>query len=196
MTGATKTEIANVALLLLGQPRIIALDQDTKAARALDSVWNVARRATLRGHPWNFAMSEAQLTAMVVPTGKMWKWGYAHPVPTDFLRLVDVQGLDGCYERKRIAGKQVICADTTPLNISYVADIDAEAELDPMFVLAFGKQLAELACTAITGSETALENIDALYRKMISAARGVDAQENGADSIEADGPGSWNAARL
>lgn len=185
---STKVEIANVALTLLGEPDI----SDLSEAEAIQAVWNPARQAALRGHPWNFAMSEATLPAMVVPTGKMWKWGFAHPVPTDYLRLVDVEGLDGAYERKRINGKQVICTNSSPINISYIADVTAESEFDALFVLAFAKNLAELAAVRITGSETALENIDALYRKMIAGARGVDAQENGQDMIVAD---DWNNSR-
>lgn len=191
----TKPEIANVALKLLGQPRIVNVDATTKAGRALSAVWDVARRATLREHPWNFAKTEATLTALAT-TVNLWKWGYAHPVPADYLRLCDVQGLFGDYERKRIDGRQVVCADVSPINIEYIADVTAEAEFDASFVLAFAKRLAELCCIDITGSETALENIDALYKNELAAARGVDAQENGQDRIETDGPGSWNAARF
>jgi hypothetical protein len=188
----TKTEIGNVALKAMGEKRVDSLDQDTKPARSLKTVYNVCRRAVLRDHPWNFAKTETTLAASAPTSG--WKWGYEHPIPSDFLRLADVKWLGGRYELKRVRGVgRVIACDSTPIQIEYIADVTVEAEFDAAFVDAFALKLASRTALDITGSATVAQELEGAYEKQLRRAKGVDAMENGQDEIE-DG-GGWNGAR-
>jgi len=189
---STKTEIANAALKAMGEKRIDSLDQETKPARSLKAVYNVARRAALREHPWNFGSTETTLTKSATTSGT--QWAYEHPVPSDFIRLVDVIGLGGRYKLKRVRGVgRVIACDVTPITIEYIADVTVEADFDPSFVAMFALKLAGMTATDITGSGALADSIESRYERQLRLARGVDAMENGQDEIE-DG-GGWNAAR-
>jgi hypothetical protein len=189
---STKTEIANVALKALGEPRVDNIEQETKRARSLKAVYNVVRRAVLREHPWNFAKQYKRLAASATTTG--WKWAYEHPLPADFLRMVDVEGLDGQYEIFRVPGVgRVLACNSSPINITFIGDVTVEAEFDASFVDAFALKLAARTAVDITGSNTLSGDCDAQYERQLRRARGVDAQENGQDEIQ-DG-GGWNAAR-
>lgn len=61
--------IANRALMLLGEPNIVSIADDNKAARACTSEYDNTRRAALRSHIWQFAKKRATLANALTVTG-------------------------------------------------------------------------------------------------------------------------------
>ena len=55
-------EICNNALALIGARRITALTDTTKEARTCNDIYDGARKAVLRLHPWNFATERVRIT--------------------------------------------------------------------------------------------------------------------------------------
>ena len=58
---ASKVEICNQALLKLGQPAIMSLDDDSPRARQCFQEFEAALGATLRSYPWPFAIVRKEL---------------------------------------------------------------------------------------------------------------------------------------
>ena len=53
--------------------RIVAITDDTKAAKSLRSIWDMQRDVELAAHPWSFAMTRVQLPALAsAPEAVQW----------------------------------------------------------------------------------------------------------------------------
>ncbi len=66
---ATDEEIVNLALVQIGADRITSLTQETKNAREANAIYDLVRDATLRAHPWNFAIKRVALNTADVFKG-------------------------------------------------------------------------------------------------------------------------------
>jgi len=85
---ASQVEIANRALTKLGAARIISFDDDNKQARAVKSMFEIVRDAELRAHLWSFSVKRVSLAAL--STTPTWGFDYEYQLPSDYLRLVQV----------------------------------------------------------------------------------------------------------
>jgi len=85
---ASVVGICNQALAKLGATRIVALTDDTKQARLLNSIYEVKRDAELAANPWTFATKRAQIPAS--STAPVFGWAYSYPLPSDYLAMVEV----------------------------------------------------------------------------------------------------------
>lgn len=81
---ASKTSIANEALLKIGEPRIASIDDTTDInAVFLSTIWDTTVKQVMAEVPWKCLTKRATLTASTAP---VFTWGYSYPVPTGFLR--------------------------------------------------------------------------------------------------------------
>ena len=85
---ASKIDICNRALLKIGQPSIMSLDDNSQLARLCLQEFDAALEATLRSYPWPFAIKRAELARMLdkPPFGP----AFYYALPSDSVRLVDV----------------------------------------------------------------------------------------------------------
>lgn len=82
----SETEIANSALVKIGEARIASLDDDTKAARACKRQYPLMRDLLLEEYNWTFAVKRAQLN----PDGTDPAFGFSSRflLPSDCLRFL------------------------------------------------------------------------------------------------------------
>lgn len=160
---SSATDIANSALTKLGADRILALSDNQKEAREMNAIFTMRRDALLRAYNWSFAMTRAELSALV--DGPAWGYTYYYQLPTDCLRVVQVSdewvpyGLADYIsgpdqEPYKIEGRKIATDYGAPLPIRYAKRVTETGEFDPMFTEAFACDLAFHACEAITQSST------------------------------------------
>ncbi|HEV2747614.1 MAG TPA: hypothetical protein VGW34_09990 [Allosphingosinicella sp.] len=188
--------IANLTLSKIGEEdQLRDPDQDSHAARTIRAAWSPVRRAVLRGGKFNCSMTRAELSAQS-PTspGYSTPYPFRHrfPVPSDFLRLVEVidpPGARAAYKFERGA----VLADTAgPLFILYAADLVETALWDDLLVEAFSNLLGWTVCDRITGDRGRKADCWSAFRAAIAKAAGVDAKED--PPIETE-DSSWITAR-
>lgn len=174
------TAIANLALSKLGdEGEISSLDEDSRAARAVNGCFAMMRDAVLRDHPWNFATRRAQLAALAeLPTGH-WGDGSLFPLPADFIRLLSIEG-DLPWQ---LEGRNLLVNTTAALKIRYTARITDTGEFDPLFAEALACRIAMQIAQRITGSTNAVVEATEQYRKALLAAKRVDGQDNPPDEF-------------
>ena len=85
---ATQVEICNLALIRIGQSKIVKMYEDSKAAILLNDIWNLIVDEVLRDHTWNFAIRREQITAEV--TAPAWGFTYEYLQPVDCLRVLGI----------------------------------------------------------------------------------------------------------
>ena len=84
-------DLCNSALDKAGHGAITSLEDNTKAARLCSRNWPLVRDRVLRVHPWNFAVKRTNLAAH--ETAPDWGFTAKFPLPSDFLRLLEVRDL-------------------------------------------------------------------------------------------------------
>jgi len=89
---ADETSIANLALAKLGISPIMALTDDSKQAQFANRFYAQTRDEVLSSHRWNFAMRRDTLNRLA--TGPDFEWAFAYQLPTDCLRVVQLNGYE------------------------------------------------------------------------------------------------------
>ena len=188
----SEVAICNLALQKLGAARITSLTQDDPNARECNAAYVPTRDKLLRRYAWSFAKSRANLAAHA--TAPAFQYGYAFPLPTDFLRLIlpADSSIDWIVERH--AGRRAILSnDSGPLYIKYIALVTDPTEFDPLFDDAFACALAMQMCEKITQSNTKKADVAMEFRDAIRLARQMNSFEVLPQEADDD---PWIKARL
>lgn len=182
---ASKVEIANRALQILGAKRIVSLGEDSRNARAINAAYEPVKLAELRKHPWGFAIKRVQLAAS--STAPAFTKGNAFPLPADYVRLLppdpeaNFNDLDW-----NIEGKSIITNDSAPLDVRYIYDVTDPNEMDSLFRESFAAKLAEQLCEEITQSNTKVATANMFYKEAIADAKRTNAIEKTAEKPPED----------
>ena len=204
---ASRVDVCNLALLKLGSgSKITSLTDNSIAARALNTCYDMVRKAELRANYWSFALKRTTLPAgATVPA-----WGYkmAFPLPADFLRIVQVNQfyltpalLDYntadasafSIEVNSDGAKSILCDYNAPLSIRYVFDVMDEVSFDALFNMSMAARLAYETCEQITNSNTKKQSIRQDYTDAIKQAVRTSAIEKPPALL---GDDSWMITRL
>jgi hypothetical protein len=201
---AASTDIANLALSILGKPAITSFADNSNAARVLTIEYDLLRRALLMGpSTWRFSIGRASLPALTAkPVSGPYTQMFA--MPTDCLRILLVgdtyPGLDLTDYRLgpddsdyAIEGRNILCDYGAPVSLKYIRDITDTTQMDPQFIVYFASKLAWTCCERLTGSDAKQAAAEKRMLRAMSEATSSNAFENPPDSIADD---SWVAARL
>lgn len=187
---SSPVELVNLALDRLNAEIITSFSDDLEAARKASRNYDPQRRATLRAHPWNFALLRATLSPTVItPT---YEFSNFFPLPADCLRVVSTS-IDDYHSSRmwKIEGKKLL-ANVGSLNIRYIADIEDTAIFDTMFIDVFTLRLASALAFPLTGDRELGKALFEEYLLKVAEARSIDAQES---SIDEWNDGTWLDAR-
>lgn len=182
---ASKVDIANRALQLIGAKRIVSLSEDSRNARAANAAFEPVKKAELRKHPWGFAVKRAQLAAST--TAPLFTRANSFPLPADFIRLLppdpetNFNDLDWTIE-----GRNIITNDGAPLDVRYIYDVTDPNEFDMLFREALAAKLAEQLCEEITQSNAKKAEATMAYREAIAEAKRANAIEKVAEKPPED----------
>lgn len=173
-----ETEVARMALIRIGaKSSLVSLNDNRPASRVLKAAWDVQRQSTIREGSFNFSMARTTLPALAeVPAHG---FAFQYQVPPDFLRLIEVVGIDGePSETYQLEGKCILTDAAAPISIRYLRDVPTLAEWDAAAREAFACRLAWKCGRRIAGSLYSQDHGEAEYLRAIAAAKGVDALEN------------------
>lgn len=198
---ASQVEIANRALTKVGEQRILSLSDDVKAAREINSMWDIVRDAELRVRIWKFSTARDSLAALV--TTPAWGYDYEYQLPSDFLRILQVgeyyPGVSLSDYRNadesewRVEGRKILTNKAAPLKIRYVSRIEDTGQWDAAFTEAFACRLAAEVAEPLTQSNTKRELAWQEYKQAISMAVRANAIEDPPQPIP---DSEWVMARL
>lgn len=190
----TLLEIYNNALGLVGEPQLASTAATTPAGRACNLHFDLTRDAVLRSHRWNFATKRAALVAATTPA---FGWGYAYTLPTDFLRVTEVnESADAAGAPWAIEGA-LLLTDFSSVNLVYVYRLTDVALFEPLFCEALILRLAEkIAPTLRGGSVASGVDFGAKYLAVTAPlARRIDANEGRARTLSLPLESSFVRAR-
>lgn len=191
---ASTTHICNLALLRMGEPPILNIDQNTKAAIALKAVFDMCRDIVLVDHPWNFATERAVLAQL--SEAPAFGYSYAFQLPTGCLRVLGMvregNNADPTLEYKIEAGH--LLTDESSAKIKYIFQVTDTGAFPPRFVSALAARLAMETAYYLTQNALLAKKAEDQYLKVeLPGARSIDAQEDTPTAYEAN---PWLDARL
>jgi hypothetical protein len=176
---ASDVEIVNAALAKLGEQAILAFSDPSEPGRLATRTFADLRDAMLRENPWNFASKRAELAAE--PTAPLWGFQSSYPVPSDYLRLIELEWGQADY---RIEQGKILCDLASPLRIRYVYRVTDADAMDPAFREALASRLAMEWAEPLTGTTSLTEQMAVLYRRKLSVALAIDGQEDGQRTLD------------
>lgn len=188
-----RSEISNLILSKLGEDdQVTDPDEDGKAARSINAVWNSVRDTALRLHTWNFAGARKQLTPLAGAPAH--GFSYAFQLPPDFIRL-DLEKLRPLSVRRdfQLEGtRNILANELGPIDLAYIRRVEEEGDWDPLFVEAFASRLAWQIAIKVTGDKQIQRGAWQEYVAALREAKAVDGREN---PSEPPVDSSWVTAR-
>ena len=184
---ATEVSICSNALRILGDDPITSLTDDTERARLCNSLYEPARDAVLRSHPWNFAITRATLGQL--STTPAYEYAYQYSLPTDpyCLRVLSMEYQDYVFKIEHLAGTgRVLLTDEGTAKILYIAKVSDTAQFDSLFVDTLTAKMASELSFPVTNSVTLQAQMQKLYQLKLSEARSIDGQEGFMDDLVSD----------
>lgn len=175
MPATSPVNVANMALRILGASAIVAFNEGTKIASAVDEVFDTERDALLRAHEWNFATKRARLGRLTAaPT-----FGPASQfqLPPDCLRVLSVDP----DQQWAVEGRTIV-VDGDTLSIRYTARIEDPTQWDAMFTKALAASIAMALCYAVTEMASMIDRATAAFDRAMGNARTTDSQEKAVES--------------
>lgn len=176
-------QIANSALLRVGQRPLQSLDEDSADSRLISILIEPAIEEVLRESVWSSALKRAKLVKL--PTAPLFEYSVQYALPADMIRLVNIYDKDGVADRSiywRIEGNYLL-SDAEDLNIVYIhvpEDIDT---LDSLLGQVISLKLAMKLAYPKTESKTLVDSILVEYETlMLQKAKSIDSIENNTDS--------------
>lgn len=177
---SSPVEICSNALILVGAQPISSLSETSDRAILMSNLYDQIRRATLRRHLWNFAMTRVLLSPDVTPPA--FEWTAQFTLPSDCLRVVSL-GEIGEHPDYTIEGRKILSNDAS-VKLGYVRDEEDANVFDVMFCDALSANMAFAAAFPLTKSEALQKAMYQLYSEKITEARTIDGVETPPGQID------------
>jgi hypothetical protein len=177
------TQLCNLALAEIGDSYTITdINETSNQAAVCRLFFDPTRDAMLRAHQWNFARALSDLSAL--STDPVFGWDYQFPLPSDFIRLVEFNGLDAWTTEDDFqiangpSGGLVLLTDEDEASIVYIKRVTDANLFDPLFVEAFTLKLAARICTKLTKDDAIKDRLTKEAKEALGRARQTDANES------------------
>lgn len=174
---ADVTQICNMALARIGQQPINDINDDSPVARACLSLYEDTVREVARSHPWNCLKARADLAQNA--TAPEFGWAYAYTMPTDCVRVIDVNGYDPIYTPAiyEINGRDIL-TDDDECKMTYIRYNEDPTGFDSLLVRSIVTLLASYLAGRIAQDDARSMTLREEYeRTTLRIARKVDANE-------------------
>jgi hypothetical protein len=174
MAQVSLTNVANMAMALIGQERIARLDDSSKPARLANEFLPQVRDACLVRHPWNFAIARTSLPALA--TAPAFGFSRAFERPADCLRVLTLNGANP-HEPFQIEGSSILCSLEAPLGIRYIRQVADAGSWSPLFVDLVAAELARRLCIPLSADKSQHAQLMQMIEQLERRARSTDAAE-------------------
>lgn len=187
---ATKTEIINKSLTLIGATPIVSITDDTNNARIVNRVWDTSLRSMLSECAWNFAMKRA-LLATSADTLAWYHSGVTivYARPANVIRIFGTNDDNATWYEE---GDYII-SDTTGLGVRYVEYTETTSKFPSSFVEA----LVDLICAnsafmILNSAKVAATYVEKYEKVSLPKARSENAQIGAQQTLKDD---AWTLAK-
>ena len=188
---SSETDVANVALRLIGQTPITNRTDGTANGNIIDDIFDDIRDDCLRYNPWNFATKRVELAKS--STAPAFEFDFAYPLPADWIRTVSVHSNDNGYgvilhRMEKTGTQRTIVCSSQQLFLRYIY-----RETDPTLWSSDFRRVVSLAiardlAVPIASSNVLQDQLNKQFERAMARARSSDGMGG---SPEQRPRGSW-----
>lgn len=186
----TTVEICNMALVRLGIPPVVSLDESGETAGKLRAFFPALRDRLLSEHSWSFA-TKSDTPPLLSEESPDPQFEFVLGMPPDCIRIIETEGN---RPFRRIGFR--ILTDLYPVKVLYTARVTDPGLFDPRFTEA----LIDLLTAELAMAGTRDANLAGLYRneyeRALLQARSEDSRENRGAYRPRPRRSSWIEARF
>ena len=186
----TQVNICNSALAKVGQAPISSIDQETRAAQTLKSIFSLVQDELLACHPWNFALKRAQLVPNV--TVPDFEFDFSYDIPSDCIRVLETETDTTQIGNSWVVEDGKILSNDSTINIRYIYRNVNFSGWSPMFAEVMAWRLAQEIAYALTQSTEREKTCSENLRLSLSQARSIDGAEGVLKGVITD---EWTESR-
>ena len=173
----SETDIANVALRLVGGTRITSLTQATPNANAVNDIYSQIRDDLLE-YPWNFATKRVELAQL--STTPAFGFDFAYALPADWAYTISVHDNDAGhgtidYREEQLASQKVLSTNHSTVYLTYVKKETDPNLMPASFRLALASALARNLAITIANSNVLEDQLSERAKKDLARAKSIDA---------------------
>lgn len=175
-----QSAIVNQALSRLGSTeRISSIDDDKEVAKHAAAHWDAILRHLAGKHPWNFAITRAEIPT--VSTTPAHGWAYAYSLPADCLRFLPPRAGDDTFYECEVEGGEILTDCEAPLPVRFISSalLDNTSKWPPYFAEAVEIELAARMCEAVTGASGMQRDLYQMASDSLRDAKRRDGLEGG-----------------
>ncbi len=185
----TRTEIANIALAMIGGELVTNVDiDDSTEAKLVRIHYDTSRDATLEAQEWSFAILRFKPNLQVDPP--LYEWANAFLPPAGIIRVltcdrISVNQFDTAIAANNPKPPQIdwdfedglILTDEKEVYARGITKNVTEGVFSPTFVQAFAARIAMMIAMPLTQSNQIFMNAGALYQGFIKEAKTRDGMQ-------------------
>jgi hypothetical protein len=186
---ADQTKICNLAVMHIGEEHIANIDEVSKAAQKLKTVWPVILDEMLEEHDWTFARKREGLALLATPPA--FGFSKAFKLPSDYMRLPQEQeDCNAWSDRPWRKEGALLLTDESAIDLLYIARVGPE-KFPAKFAIALSFRLAAAIAFSLSKKSGVVKQMWDLYMVKLSEAKNADAQQVG----QIIKPSRWLLAR-
>jgi hypothetical protein len=168
-----EVQICNLALMKVGNLSITSLEDATKEGRACKLLYPLVRDELMASHPWNFAMSRADIGAALLAT-PAFQWDYAYTVPGDCLRVWEFYGSTAEWV---VENGTFLTNESEEIYIRYIKLITDSSKFSPSFISCLATKLAAELDGKLSDGKKRASFLQELYSRLLPDAYSLNAVE-------------------
>lgn len=188
---ASKVEIVNQGLILIGEEPILSLTEDSTQAARANAIFNATRDEVLADHFWDSASRKTKLAKL--EESPSWGFDNVFQLPSDYIKLYPNEG-DLKGHAWEINGRKLHTDLNSPIKVRYVYRVEDPNEFSAGISWCVSVRLAWKLAITISGDSKKANEMFKLYREdALPNARYQDAVSSQNKSLEAN---EWVESRL
>lgn len=138
---ASKVQIANLALSVLGANEVSDLDnENTKEANLVNTFWDQVVSEVLEDHTWDFAKKWVSLAEDASYSMVDEKYEYAYSLPGDYIRMSKAEN-DETDDVEFVRREEHILCNYSPFKVEYIRQITDVSKYPSHFIMAVAGKL-------------------------------------------------------
>lgn len=184
---ASEVGICNNGLIMIGENPILALTDNSKAARTCNALYNDKRDWLIRSYEWKFAITRTNISSESESPDH--EWDNQFVLPSDLLRFLSIYPASVAY---KIEGNKILSNETV-LYIKYLYQVTDPNEFDAGFREVLSTVIAKESALTLTDSMRKQKAMEDLFEVKLSDARYQGSIEDDLERIVAD---EWEESRL
>lgn len=162
-TEYSEVKVCNLALVQIGETPIPSLEENSKKARHLKTLFPMVRDKLLRSHPWGFAKKRVLLAED--STTPLFEYDKQFLLPSDWLKILQIE----CQDRYVREGDKIL-TNASSVGLLYIFRNEDVNSWDSSFVNLMAKSLSVDLAWSLKGSRTLRADLTQEYRVDLALA--------------------------